>query len=71
MSTSHEAVVATYCGLKVLAFSIITDLVSLEYDHEEEADHAAICQVAQMKAKDAEKIVSYFLKKISENPSLI
>lgn len=71
MSTTHEAVVALYCGMKVLAFSIVTDLVSLEFDNEEVTDHKEIVKVANWKAKDAEKLVEFFLKKIQENENLI
>ncbi len=71
MSTTHEAVVALYCGIKVLAFSIITDVVSLEYDNDETTDHEEILKVAHAKAKEAEKLVEYFLKKIHEDKSLI
>lgn len=71
MSTTHEAVVATYCGLKVLAFSIVTDRVVLEYDVEESSDHAEIVKVANRKALDAEKLVSLFFKKIKEDQSLL
>ena len=70
MSTAHEAIVASYCGLKVLAFSIITDRVVLEYDVEEYPDHHEIVKVANERAKDAEKLVALFLKKINDNKIL-
>jgi purine-nucleoside phosphorylase len=71
MSTSHEAIVAGYLGLKILGFSIITDMCSIEYDEELYSNHEEIVQVAKKKAHEAEKLVVYFLKKISENKSLI
>ena len=71
MSTAHESIVASYCGLKVLAFSIITDRVTLEYDVEEYPDHHEIVKVANAKAKDAEKLIALFLKKINDDKSLI
>lgn len=71
MSTSHEAIVAAYCGLKVLAFSIITDKVAVEYDAEDCSDHNEIVKVANLKAKDAEKLVSLFVKKVNDNPQLL
>lgn len=71
MSTTHESVVALYCGMKVLAFSIITDLVSLEFDNEENTDHEEILKIAHAKAKEAEKLVGYFLTKIHTQPELI
>lgn len=71
MSTTHEAMVACYCGLKVLAFSIVTDKVALELDCEDEPDHNEIVKIANLKAKEAEKLVANFLKKINDQPSLI
>ena len=71
MSTAHEAIVASYCGLKVLAFSIITDKVCLEYDVEEYPDHHEIVKVANEKAKDAEKLIELFLAKINEDKSIL
>ena len=71
MSTAHEAIVASYCGLKVLAFSIITDKVCLEYDVEECPDHNEIVKVANEKAKDAEKLIELFLSKINDDKSIL
>jgi len=72
MSTSHEALVANYCGMKVLAFSIVTDLMSCEYDIcRETPNHDEILKVAKLKAKDAEKLVAKFLEKLKRNPDLI
>ena len=66
MSTAHEAIVAAYCGIKVLSFSIITDKVTLEHDVNElsEIDHNAVLQVATQKAKLAQILVGEFLKKV-------
>lgn len=71
MSTSHEAMVAAYCGLKVLAFSIITDKVAIEYDAEDASDHHAIVQIANQKAHDAEKLVALFVQKVNQNPEIL
>ena len=71
MSTAHEAIVSAYCGMKLLAFSIITDKVGTEFDAKETSDHEEICKVAQKKAKDAEKLLSKFLEKIKAEPSLL
>ncbi|CAF0910690.1 unnamed protein product [Brachionus calyciflorus] len=67
MSTSHEATVACYCGIKVVAFSIITDKVAIEYDAEDGSDHNEIVKIAKLKAKDAEKLVSNFIQKLNQN----
>lgn len=66
MSTAHETTVASYCGLKVVALSIITDLVPLDWDHDEEgSNHEEVVKVANKRAKDAEKLVELFFKKMS------
>ena len=65
MSTSHEAVVAANCGLKVLAFCIVTDKVVMDYDVEEYANHDEIVKVANARAKDAERLVAAFLKTVA------
>lgn len=71
MSTSHEAVVAVYCGMKVLAVSIVTDLMSCEFDMNKDPCHEEIVQVANQRAKDVEQLVILFLNKIKDNFSLI
>ena len=47
-----------------MAFSIVTDKVCSEFDAEDTSDHAEIVKIANLKAKDAEKLVSKFLTKI-------
>ena len=71
MSTAHEAIVAKYCGMKVLAISIVTDMCQFEFDAVETSDHAEICKVASLKAKDVEILVQALLRKVYENPNLI
>ena len=70
MSTSHEAVVAAYCGLKVLACSIITDMAPIDYE-DHDPDHSEIVKVAAAKAKDLEKLICSFLRKLNDNLSLL
>lgn len=71
MSSSHEATVAAYLGLKLVGFSIVTDKVSLEYDEELYSNHDEIVQVANKKARECEKLVILFLAKLAQNPSLL
>ena len=54
-----------------MAFSIVTDKVCSEFDAEDTSDHAEIVKIANLKAKDAEKLVSKFLTKIRMNEHLI
>ncbi len=67
MSTSHEAVVAYNCGLKVLSFSIVTDKVAIDYDSEEYPHHEDIVKVANSRARDSELLVAHFLKKLKDS----
>lgn len=71
MSTAHEATVAAYLGLKLLGLSIVTDMVSLEYDEELYSNHEEIVQVANKKARECEQLVILFLDKLAQNPSLL
>lgn len=64
MSTAHEAIVASYCGIKVLALSIITDMAIDQFDSTVEPDHEEICKVAQLKTKDVESLVLNFIKRL-------
>jgi purine nucleoside phosphorylase len=72
MSTSHEATTACYCGLKVLAFSIVTDMVTLEHDIDEaSSNHDEIVKMAKLKSKDAVKLVSNFIERLSKNLNIL
>lgn len=71
MSTTHESTVAAYCGIKVLGLSIITDKCCIEYDVVDNQDHNEIVKVAKLKAKQAEKLISTFLDRVSKNLALI
>ena len=71
MSTAHEAVVALYCGMKILAFSIVTDKVSCEFDNDEIPDHEEILKIANAKAKQAESLVALFLSKVKEDKDIL
>ena len=71
MSTAHEAIVAAYCGLKVLAVSIITDKVAVDYEDEEVPNHKEIVKVAAHKANDIERLICYFLRKIGNDLSIL
>lgn len=71
MSTSHEALVASYCGMKVLAFSIITNKIVTEFDAKESVDHAEVVKMATKKAIEAEKLVSHFISIINNNSRIL
>ncbi len=55
MSTVPEVIVARHCGMRVLGFSVITNVV-----HKREisdADHSIIKEISRSRAKDIEKIL--------------
>jgi purine-nucleoside phosphorylase len=64
MSTAHEALVASYCGLKVLAIALITNKAIIEYDSDDFPNHEEVIEVANKRAKDLEYLVSELVTKI-------
>jgi purine-nucleoside phosphorylase len=67
MSTTHEAVVALHSGMKVVAITIVTDKVCVEFDSEgSSSDHSEIVKIADKKSKDAEVLVIAFLQKLNK-----
>lgn len=71
MSTAHEALVASYCGMKVLAFSIITNKIVTEFDAEEKVEHLEVVKIANSRALEAEKLVSHFINILFNNSCLL
>jgi purine-nucleoside phosphorylase len=66
MSTTHEALVASYCGLNVLAIALITNKGILEYDSEEFPNHQEVIEVADRRAKDVENLIIDFVYEIAK-----
>lgn len=64
MSTAHEALVASYCGLKVLAIALITNKAVIEYDSEDFPNHEEVIETANLRAKDLEELVCQFVTKV-------
>lgn len=64
MSTAHEALVASYCGLKVLAVALITNKAVLEYDSEDFPNHSEVIEIANKRAIDIETLIIEFIKRI-------
>lgn len=65
MSTAHEALVASYCGLKVLAVALITNKAVLEYDSEDYPNHKEVIEIANKRAVDIEGLIIEFIIQIS------
>ena len=61
MSTVPEVVVARHCGLKVFAFSLITNSCITEYETDESANHEEVRRdtVWRINISDSETIKSF------------
>jgi len=70
MSTIHEAIVAGYCGMQVLALSVITDMVDYDFDSKYEPDHLEICKIANIACQRTEKLVTEFVKRVATEQAL-
>uniref|UniRef100_A0A1I7WN27 Purine nucleoside phosphorylase n=1 Tax=Heterorhabditis bacteriophora TaxID=37862 RepID=A0A1I7WN27_HETBA len=60
MSTCHEVTVARQCGIKVLGFSLITNIANLDADNSVEVSHEEVLQTA----KEAGHRASMFVKEV-------
>uniref|UniRef100_A0A0K0DRK8 purine-nucleoside phosphorylase n=1 Tax=Angiostrongylus cantonensis TaxID=6313 RepID=A0A0K0DRK8_ANGCA len=60
MSTCHEVTVAQQCGIKVLGFSLITNIANLNADTSKQVSHEEVLKTA----KDAGTRASQFVKEI-------
>ena len=64
MSTAHEALVASYCGLQVLAIALITNKAVLDYDSDDFPNHKEVIEIANKRAVDIECLIIEFISKI-------
>lgn len=71
MSTAHEVIVARHCGLRVIALSLITNLVVTDYDSEEKANHDDVLQTSKQRAEQLERLVSTVVTRIESNNNYI
>ncbi|KAK3876177.1 hypothetical protein Pcinc_018998 [Petrolisthes cinctipes] len=67
MSTVPEVVVARHCGMRVFAFSLITNMCIVEYDTEAKASHTEVIETATMRQKDLQKLARLIIKIMSED----
>ncbi|XP_054735746.1 purine nucleoside phosphorylase-like [Anastrepha obliqua] len=65
MSTAHEVVVAQHCGLKVFAFSLITNKASLDYEKKEYANHAEVVAVGKSRESTCRELMCRMIKSIA------
>ena len=64
MSTALEVGVARHCGLRVLGFSLITNMVVTEYDSKQRANHAEVLETTRMRTQVLEGLVTKIVAKI-------
>jgi purine-nucleoside phosphorylase len=67
MSVAQEAIVAGYCGIKLFALALITNMVVLDYDSEIIPNHQEVMEVANKKAKEIEEVVIKFVKNLKDS----
>ncbi|KAL5106401.1 Purine nucleoside phosphorylase [Taenia crassiceps] len=64
MSTAHETIVAKHAGLKVLALSLITDMVGLDDDTEVHCTHEEVLRTAAMRTDVLNTLVVKMLERM-------
>ncbi len=64
MSTAHEALVASYCGIDVLGLCLITNKSIIDYDSDEFPNHEEVLETANRRAHDLEDLVHEFVSLI-------
>ncbi|XP_045619187.1 purine nucleoside phosphorylase isoform X2 [Procambarus clarkii] len=67
MSTVPEVVVARHCGLKVFAFSLITNECITHYDTDAQANHEEVIEVANKRKKDLQDLAYRIIVQMSKN----
>ena len=66
MSTIPEVLVARHCGIRVFAFSLITNECILDEDSESQANHEEVIETAKQRKEMLMNYVSHILKGLGE-----
>ena len=66
MSTVHEVITARHCNLKVIAFSLITNMCPLDYDCEVDANHEEVMVAAQKREPVLKKFVNRLISEVNK-----
>ncbi|KAJ8973589.1 hypothetical protein NQ317_008872 [Molorchus minor] len=67
MSTVHEVTTAKHCGMKCFAFSLITNICSIDYENGEEATCEEVLDVGKSKETILKVLVENVVKFIGEH----
>ncbi|KAJ8934215.1 hypothetical protein NQ318_009352 [Aromia moschata] len=70
MSTVHEVTAARHCGMKCFAFSLITNICSVDYDCDIEANGDEVLDVGKSKEEDLKVFVEHVVGFIGKNWSV-
>lgn len=66
MSTVAEVITAHHCGMRVFAFSLITNECIMDYDSVEEANHKEVIEVGKLREPILKKFVTMLITRIPE-----
>ena len=66
MSTVHEVITARHCDMKVLGFSLITNMCVADYDDHSEADHEDVVTTGRRMEGLLKEFVSRIVDHIKE-----
>ncbi|XP_023819643.1 purine nucleoside phosphorylase [Oryzias latipes] len=66
MSMVPEVTVAKHCGLQVVALSLITNKVSLDYSREEKVNHEEVLEICKMRAELLQKLVTSLISRFNQ-----
>ncbi|VDN11796.1 unnamed protein product [Dibothriocephalus latus] len=58
MSTAHETMVASHCGLKVFAMSLVTNKVMVEEDSSAVTNHAEVLETSKKRTETMKELVT-------------
>ncbi|KAH9528695.1 purine nucleoside phosphorylase isoform X1 [Dermatophagoides farinae] len=64
MSTVHETMVAHHSGMRVIAFSLITNKIVMGYDSDDKANHEEVLAAAKERSKDFENLIQEIVASI-------
>nr|CAH7718669.1 unnamed protein product [Callosobruchus chinensis] len=62
MSTAHEVIVAGHCGMKVFAFSLISDKAIFDYESAEAPNHEAVMAAVKASEENLQKFTEAMIK---------
>uniref|UniRef100_A0AAY4BMS3 Purine nucleoside phosphorylase n=1 Tax=Denticeps clupeoides TaxID=299321 RepID=A0AAY4BMS3_9TELE len=67
MSTVHEVIAARHCGMRVFAFSLITNQAVMDYDTDMKATHDEVLQTGKDRAHQLEALVATMVPLIKQS----